>query len=845
MKALKRTSFWVAGLFSLLAAFFLNTTIFPSTAYAVGESYIWTGENNIRANLGDYARAASLDRREGEAYAGNYGGGITIKNYLRQDDPQQGRHETCDYEMIINVDDDNASRASIASIERDAVSGASGCPSGNMLKDRWGGAITIGQVPVGVPGHTPSGKPPIPDGCPGSANPDAPVPDVVCENIPEGCPGSPIAGPPKIDPTDCPYAGADDVAGTPNDPNRPQEEEETVQCSSESSLSWILCPLLEMAINASTFISDAIDGLLFVPPLTTTGGGTVMYEVWDNIRNLSNAIFVLILFYLIFTYVTRPGTGALAVKRGIPTVLAAIVIANLSWYPAALLVDASNVAGYGVANLMESVAVVPVGTITPATEEGGVQGMLASFFSSGVIQGMIGVTGLIVVLMTGVWGIVALAMFFGLIFLAGRQAAITTGVIGSSFLAVLYALPFAQSIAKKVVSILLGLLAAFPFIMGLLAGSRIAASTLAATETGDEMDQLLRQIVAILIVGLAVAIAPATVKLGTLTAKGGFRLLKGSMIGGAASGIGSAQRQWLGAKMADAEWGKNTGGVGGAAARAAATGARFVGGYGARRRFKKEQKEKAAQRIQAARVAETLEKSDRFARRAAGVGGDQGAMLTKARGVETLDKLQGEEVSAAKTLIESAGMSGGELRKLAVTGTGTAFNGSTISGELYQRAAQAKIIKEGRIPMINDILANAHTMSQDTRNSIIYQMGDSYATLKGKAHGLNDDSIKQKLQSGAPINATDLEDGLFKKAPELTKEVFSSQDKDSLVHLSNRLQDMEADALAGGTKYSTTERDQARNIVYLADDAYNDPTLAKNYSRESRAHMEAIKNITI
>ncbi len=44
----------------------------------------------------------------------------------------------------------------------------------------------------------------IPDGCPGSSNPQNPPPDV-CKTIPLGCPGTSLQGPVATQPTDCPY----------------------------------------------------------------------------------------------------------------------------------------------------------------------------------------------------------------------------------------------------------------------------------------------------------------------------------------------------------------------------------------------------------------------------------------------------------------------------------------------------------------------------------------------------------------------------------------------------------------------------------------------------------------
>lgn len=855
MHALKRSSFWVAGALCLIVGVLITASVLtiltPNAAQAAGETYDWnTAGNkapgtNIRASGGDYARAASLDLVEGDAFKGNLSGGITIKNYLPA---QTGRPKECNYHMTINVNDNNASKAEITYLERNDDPGHSGCPTGPNLEQRWGGAIVIGNVPAGVPGHTTTGKPPIPEGCPGSSNPvtDGKYP-AICKTIPAGCPGSliagPISGPDQT--ANCPYAGASEGGDQTDIDNPPPEEEETVKCTAESSFSWILCPILEMAVKGSTIIAHAIDGMLYVSPLSTEGGGAVIYSVWDNLRNLANVFLIIVMFVIIFSQATSSGISAYGVKSMIPKIVVWGILANMSFYICALSVDLFNVLGKGVEELVTSAAVVPIGEVEGATEEGGVQGALASMFSSGAVQGFLAVTGVVVIVLSGLWTGIVFAALVALLTLAARQALIVGVAIASAVACIAMILKSTEKIGKQIMELWWTALAMYPVLIVVFAGSRVAAAVLSGVEVGDDVDQNLRQGVAIFVAVTPLIATPALLKVGRFSLGAINRIAKGSRVGGFVKGLGQRQRQNMGARMAGAEWGENRGGVVGAALRGASRGSRFIGGYGARRRFKQGEQEKNAQRAQAAHVAGTVGASSTrpfsFARRASGVGGVGGAELARARGIETLDKLQGEEIKAAQTVLESRGMSGRQLQELAVNGTGRTFDGQTIGGRLYQRAAQGKLIREGRIPAVQEILRNAHNMDQDVRDSLNFQLGDAYSTLKGKAHGLNHDDIKTSIAQGTPITADDLQRTALRNMNQLNPEVFASQDGVAMEQLVTRVQDIAANP----GSYSAAEIADAQRAAQLAQDAWTNNSAQKNFTPDARAHADTLRNISI
>ncbi|MDB5168787.1 MAG: hypothetical protein JWO41_143 [Candidatus Saccharibacteria bacterium] len=126
-----------------------------------------------------------------------------------------------------------------------------------------------------------------------------------------------------------------------------------------TNLSWILCPIIDIASHAiQSIYNNMIQPLLVTKAIDITNNPadpTHTFQIWSNFRLIGDIFLVAAL--IIVVYAQSIGGGMLdayTAKKMLPRLLIAGILINTSIYLVALAVDISNVVGNGIAALLEA-----------------------------------------------------------------------------------------------------------------------------------------------------------------------------------------------------------------------------------------------------------------------------------------------------------------------------------------------------------------------------------------------------------------------------------------------------------------------------------------------------------
>jgi len=272
-----------------------------------------------------------------------------------------------------------------------------------------------------------------------------------------------------------------DTPGTT--PGTPGVGDETAPSCAIEGIGWIVCP----AINALAYIADGsfnflADSFLKTDPrVFNTEDGT--YKAWAIMRNVANILFVIAFLFIVFSQLTGVGISNYGVKKMLPRIVVAAILVNLSYFISQLAIDVSNILGYSIRDVFDSIVnqirEIPTGNSAEemsvlAAGDGGFVSLAGSILA---IAG--GAAALY--LMLSAFGPILLAAVLALVLiffiLLARQAIIVLLVVLSPLAFVAFLLPNTQSLFKQWRKILTAMLMLFP-IIALVYGASALASTL-------------------------------------------------------------------------------------------------------------------------------------------------------------------------------------------------------------------------------------------------------------------------------------------------------------------------------------------------------------------------------
>ncbi len=305
-----------------------------------------------------------------------------------------------------------------------------------------------------------------------------------------------------------------DGSVTPYNPGPTGAPETTeINCyTNAGALGWILCPIVE---SGGQFVEDVYDKFIEPQLVLDSGffnrsnqGGEETYQAWQTFRNLANIAFVAVFLFVIFSQLTGFGIDNYGIKKLLPKMIIAAIIVNASYIICQIAIDAANIIGYGIKNIMGGIGTVPSDTEFAIREGGhtlasigsnvGIAAIVAALTVPAVLgQGV----GILITVFTALIGIVV-AILTLFVVLAARKALSLVLVVISPLAFLCYMLPNTKKLFSKWLNALKGTLLAFPICAGMVFGGQ-AVSRIVMLTSGESSGTFFLTLIA-----AATAVAP-------------------------------------------------------------------------------------------------------------------------------------------------------------------------------------------------------------------------------------------------------------------------------------------------------------------------------------------------
>lgn len=257
-------------------------------------------------------------------------------------------------------------------------------------------------------------------------------------------------------------------------------------------IGWIICPVSQFLAEGMDKVFDMLKDFLKVEPLSTQTNSP-LFQAWNIIRSIANVAFVIAFLILIYSQITSIGISNYGIKKLAPRLIVAAVLVNVSYYLCAVVVDASNVAGIGLqeilVNLREGLNSTATNNVSSWSSVTGF--ILADAVGTGAaMAGLGGVVissgahlgAAIILLLPMLLGLL-LAVLVALIVLAARQAIIVLLIILAPLAFVAYLLPNTEKLFERWRGLFTTMLVFFPLFALVFGGSQLAAFLIIQTAT--------------------------------------------------------------------------------------------------------------------------------------------------------------------------------------------------------------------------------------------------------------------------------------------------------------------------------------------------------------------------
>ena len=252
-------------------------------------------------------------------------------------------------------------------------------------------------------------------------------------------------------------------------------------------LGWSICP----AINAAIIFADGawsiFEFLLINDPLD--GSGTY-YDSWTKVRDLANAILVVIFLGIVISQVSNIGISNYGIKKMLPRLVIVAVAINISYYLMQVIVDIANITGKSIDSIFSGFE-----SYSGLKAANGWSVLFDSILLSATVAGSVGVTlaaGAVlgwpaIILFLGAMIIPAIiGIIAGLLALQVRSMLIPILAIFSPVALVAWVLPNTQKLFDKWKSMFTGLVFLYPLASIYYGGLKFAASiTLGSGESSS------------------------------------------------------------------------------------------------------------------------------------------------------------------------------------------------------------------------------------------------------------------------------------------------------------------------------------------------------------------------
>lgn len=315
---------------------------------------------------------------------------------------------------------------------------------------------------------------------------------------------------------------------------------------SVDGIGWIVCPVTVFLAEAMDNIYNLVADFVEVRPLSINDTNTPLYVAWNVMRSIANVAFIIAFLIIIYSQLTSAGISNYGLKKLLPRLIVAAILVNLSFLIAAIAVDLSNIAGYGLQQIMISIRenTFAITNSTLQLQEGANPWLAVAEFilSGGAILGGLGAIAVstagspvsgIFILLPLLLGFV-LTILFVLLLLAARQAIIIILIVISPLAFVANLLPNTEKWFDKWRDLFMTMLIFFPAFSLVFGGSQLAGGIIVQNATNFIM----------IIFGLAVQVAPLIITPLLLKLSGGLLGRIAGIINDPRKGLMDRTKNW-------------------------------------------------------------------------------------------------------------------------------------------------------------------------------------------------------------------------------------------------------------------------------------------------------------
>lgn len=257
----------------------------------------------------------------------------------------------------------------------------------------------------------------------------------------------------------------------------------TSSCAIET-VGWVICPVMRsiarLADYGFAFINQNF--LRIEYDIRNTDSG--VYKAWELMRNVADALFVIAFMIIIYFQITGRNAGGYSIKRILPRLIIGAVFVNLSYFVCAIAIEASNILGDQILNIMKGVA-SNIGTAAMSLDSA--KNNFDDSRLSDITSGILTKSGTVWILLAPVAAVtVAIAVICaaGLVLLIMRKVVVAMLILVSPLVFVAYLLPNMEHYFQQWTRLFLQLLILYPIIAFLLGTGQIISATIVNVGSG-------------------------------------------------------------------------------------------------------------------------------------------------------------------------------------------------------------------------------------------------------------------------------------------------------------------------------------------------------------------------
>lgn len=322
----------------------------------------------------------------------------------------------------------------------------------------------------------------------------------------------------------------------------PNGKEDSVASScSVSGIGWIVCPVSVFLADSMDFLFEQIQGFLEVKPLSLNfNASNGMYTAWNVMRSLANVAFIIAFLIIIYSQLTGMGVGSYGIKKLLPRLIIAAVLVNISFLVCAVAIDASNIIGNGLHDILQAIRrdTFNITDDTAGLNAGNGWSNLTAIIlgGGGAIWGVgYAVSSGAVTALVPMLVLLALTLFVVFVILAARQAIIFLLVIIAPLAFVANLLPNTEGLFNKWRKLLTTMLVFYPAFALIFSGAQLAGQLIIQNSNGNILNVLF---------GMAVQIAPLAITPIIFKLSGSLLSRIGALVNNPNKGPVDRTRKW-------------------------------------------------------------------------------------------------------------------------------------------------------------------------------------------------------------------------------------------------------------------------------------------------------------